>query len=169
MTLIPNKGPWRDVAFSRLHLIDEEAGDDDANSSSSSNNNNNTDGDRRLSSSSTGSAGGGGGGGGIGVGSSGLTRRVSSSSAPGGPVAATADNLFPGTKVSMQRNEQKIRCVVVSVNAEAQSAHVEVDPDQYAPVAQTCTFTLKVPKYSSVDVAAKQLRRAIVEEGMHLD
>ena len=40
---------------------------------------------------------------------------------------------------------------------------------RYAPVAQTCTFTLKVPEYSSLEVAERQLRRAIVEEGMHLD
>ena len=82
---------------------------------------------------------------------------------------ANADTVFVGSKVFVQRDGQKTRCIVTKVNTQQRTVDIKVDPDQYAPVAQTCTFSLKVPEYSSLRVMIRQLRRAIVEEGMHLD
>ena len=145
VTLVPTKGPWRKVKFESLTLIDEAVEEQE----------------RLLSERHHHSA---------------LRRRTSSgnfhsktSSSSSSHSTLTADQLSKGTKVFVMRNSRKTRCIVTSVNKKNETVDLKVDPDQYAPVAQTCTFTLKIPQYSSLKVAKRQLRRALVEEGMHLD
>lgn len=85
------------------------------------------------------------------------------------PTSSPSAPLAVGMKVTVMRDCQKTQCLITKVNLANKTVELKVDPDQYAPVAQTCTFTLKVPEYSSADVTIKQLRRALVEKGMHLD
>ena len=82
---------------------------------------------------------------------------------------ATVDNLDIGTAVMATLDGHQMRCIVSKIHGAEKTVDIAVDPDQYAPVAQTCTFTLKIPPYSCQEVATRQLLRAIVEEGMHLD
>ncbi len=35
------------------------------------------------------------------------------------------------------------------------------DPDRYLPIAQTCFFSLSLPKYSSIEICAQRLQFAI--------
>jgi len=138
-TLVPNHGPWTNTPLTKLQVVDEEQEEED----------------RRLREQGT------------------PIRRRSSSSSSSRPekskVPPTFDNVRVGSKVIAEVDGQKQRCIVTQTHALSDTVDLKVDPDQYAPVAQTCTFTLKIPAYTSVQVAIRQLRRAIVEEGMHLD
>ena len=139
--MLPNRGPWTDVKLSSFEIINDNVEEVDHGIESPQS--------RRSS--------------------------IGSQQSQSSPVIqkqmmrATTANVVVGSKVFVTRDGKKTRCVVTKLNVGKCTADIKVDPDQYAPVAQTCTFSLKVPAYSSLSVMQRQLRRAIVEEGMHLD